>query len=144
MVRTQGIIYSIKLLPKAIITKEKKKIADLLEKFAYKEVRVYEHILEKENAPELDPIRKKELPFPESIFPGKLVPIEWWYFTGHLASGKRNFGFEFCFFKFHPQAIRVGPFPLSKFQKEPYLILHTAITDKDNNKFLFFQDSGLF
>jgi len=113
---------------------------DVLEKV---EEDVYQDILKVTKAPKLDDVKKKEITLPSILFPGKDIPIEWWYFTGHLSSGKKRFGFEFCFFKLHPQALRAGFIPLSFLHKKPFLIVHSAITDKTNNKFIKYQDSGM-
>jgi hypothetical protein len=37
-------------------------------------------------APKLDQIKKKKLLFPGILLPVENVPVEWWYFTGHLQS----------------------------------------------------------
>jgi len=116
----------------------------LIHSLEKKELRVYQNILKKDKKKiELDPVFKKELPFPQSLYPQKNMPIEWWYFTGHLQSKERKFGYEFCFFKFHPQALRLGVLPLSKLRKEPFLVLHFALTDKNQGKFNYIQESGL-
>ena len=107
------------------------------------ESRIDEEILKLVHAPKLDEINKKKLGFPKSFFPLKNAPSEWWYFTGHLKSGKRRMGFEYCMFKFHPEVFRIGPVPLYIFRKKPYLVLHQTLTDKDRKKFYVAQDSGL-
>lgn len=108
------------------------------------EVDLDDYILKRMNAPKLDKIKKKELVWPESVYPIKNAPVEWWYFTGHLKSKEKPLGFEFCVFKIHPEIIRIGPIPLYLFKKKPYLIVHSAITDKKNKKFQYYTDSGLF
>jgi predicted secreted hydrolase len=109
-----------------------------------KELQAYQHFLKNDpHKVELDPVFKRELKFPESLYPQKNIPIEWWYLTGHLQSKERQFGYEFCFFKFHPQALRLGILPLSKIRREPFLVLHFALTDKNKNRFDYVQESGL-
>ena len=114
-------------------------ILDFLEK---EEIIVYNKILKLEKI-KLDRIKKKEFKFPEDIFPLENSPIEWWYFSGHLKSGKKKFGIEFCFFKVNPGAIRMGVIPLNLLKKEPFLVLHQAITDKDKKKFTYSQKKGV-
>lgn len=91
-------------------------------------------------------IKRKKLSFPKDVFPLKGAPIEWWYFTGHLEGkeGKKvkEFGYEFCFFKINPYGIKIGPLPLSFIRKNPFLVFHFSITDKNNKKFYCFEDSG--
>lgn len=113
---------------------------DVLERI---EEGIYKDILKVSKAPRLDEIKKKEITFPSILFPGKNIPTEWWYFTGHLSSGKKKFGFEFCFFKLHPQALRAGFIPLSFFRKKPFLIVHLAVTDITSKTFTKYQDSGM-
>ena len=59
---------------------------------------------------------------------------EWWYFTGHLVSdNKRNFGFEVTFFVINVNKKDFkSPFGLKKIY-----MLHSAITDIDNNMFYY-------
>jgi len=95
----------------------------------------------------LDPIEKKALKFPDSLYPLKGAPIEWWYFTGHLKSeDKKNpqeFGYEFCIFKVNPAVVKFGPIHLDYFKKNPFLTLHFSITDKKNKKFHFYDGHGI-
>jgi predicted secreted hydrolase len=123
------------------IIKKRDSLIDWAEK---KEVKVYKKLLSRSKT-KLDPIKKKKLTFPETLYPLKNVPLEWWYFTGHLedTKKKKRFGFEYCMFKFNPLALRVGPLPLSVFRKKPFLSFHCAITDKNNKNFAIFQDSGM-
>jgi len=98
----------------------------------------------------LDPIKKRKVTFPQDVLPKENIPLEWWYFTGHLEEtknkGKRKkqrFGYEFCIFKFHPSVLRIGPFPFSKIRTEPFLVFHFALTDKNSGEFYTYQDTGL-
>ncbi len=121
-----------------------KRLWSLLEFVGNKETDIDGYLLKKIHAPKLDPIKKKKLSYPESLFPMQNAPLEWWYFTGHLR-GKREekYGFEFCIFKLHPEIIRLGFLPLYLLKKAPFLISHIAITDKSKNIFTTKQDSGL-
>lgn len=123
----------------------------LLDQLENKELKWYNQIVKK-NPVKLDLIKKKPLSVPQALFPLKNVPLEWWYFTGHLEEkAKKNkinklpqkFGYEFCFFKFHPQALRLGPIPVSLLRKEPFLVFHFALTDKTNSNFHFEQEAGV-
>jgi len=120
-----------------------KRVNHFLEHLEKTEVTIDKQILKKMHAVRLDRIEKKRLVFPRVLYPVRKVPLEWWYFTGHLQSGKRSFGFEYCIFKFNPQDLRIGPIPLSIIKREPYLVFHSSITDKDKGRFMMFQDSGI-
>lgn len=120
-----------------------KRINHFLDFLENVEEEVYEDILGVVDAPKLDAVERKKIKYPGILFPGKDIPLEWWYFTGHLSSDKKKFGFEYCFFKIHPQALRAGFIPLSFIHKKPYLMINIAITDKTNKTFTKFQDSGI-
>lgn len=114
----------------------------LLDKLDKEEVKLYKKSLLK-NSVKLDPINGKPLAYPKALFPVEKAPLEWWYLTGHLEAKGKKFGYELCFFKFHPQALRLGPYPLSKFRKQAFLVLHFALTDKNNNSFNYLHESSL-
>ena len=101
----------------------------------------YTNLLNRTGGKNLNPILKKKIT-EKVLVPGKNVQVEWWYFTGHLEDNLNKYGFEWCMFKFHPRALRLGFIPLSYVKHEPFLVLHTAITDKTGNKFYFEQDTG--
>lgn len=115
----------------------------VLDKLDQEELKIYRKLLAKEkNKTRMDTVVKKELYFPQILYPQMNMPVEWWYFTGHLQSKKQRWGYQFCFFKFHPQVLRVGVIPLTKVRKEPFLVLHFALTDKNKNKFDYWQQAG--
>jgi len=103
---------------------------------------VYDKLLEVTKAKKLDEIKKKKIDN-KILLPGKNIPLEWWYFTGHLNSEDKKFGFEYCIFKMHPQILRLGFIPLSFVRKKPFLVFHSSITDKTGKKFSFHQDTGM-
>jgi len=118
-------------------------IEHLLDKLEDKELKIYYNYLKKSNI-KLDKLEYKKITSNKILNPVKKMPVEWWYFTGHLKDENNNdYGFEYCFFKFHPQSLRIGPLPLSLIKKKPFLVLHFAITDIKNNKYYTFQESGL-
>ncbi len=117
-----------------------KRLNHFLDEIEKREVASYKKFLK--GAKKLDPIEKKQIKYPEILYPGKEIPVEWWYFTGHLSSGNLSYGFEFCIFKMNPQALRIGPLPMSLFRKSPYLIMHSAITDKTKKTFKTYQETG--
>src|SRR5512138_1564828 len=43
------------------------------------------------------------LPADDAVLPEQSV--QWWYWTGHLVSGTRRFGFEACFFAFNAESL---------------------------------------
>ncbi|HVL34657.1 MAG TPA: carotenoid 1,2-hydratase [Burkholderiales bacterium] len=57
--------------------------------------------------------------------------IEWWYITGHLAAGAREFGFQVTFFRTRvdaAQALR------SRFAAKQLVFAHAAITDVEGRR----------
>lgn len=114
-----------------------------LEYIGKKESKIDDSLIKILKLNDLDKIRKKDLNFPQIIYPSKDIPLEWWYFTGHLDSKDKKYGFENCFFKLNPKSVRIGPMPLYFFRKNPYLIMHSTITDKNKGKFILQQKSGL-
>lgn len=128
------------LFAKSIVYKRAGYFLDFFEKA---EEEVYKSLLEATDNSKLEDIEKKRIIFPNILLPRKEIPLEWWYFTGHLNSGKNRFGFEFCIFKLHPKALRFGFIPLSFVKKEPFLICHIAITDKNKKTFFSYQNSGI-
>src|SRR3989344_3595464 len=117
----------------------------ILQQLEQHELKEYEKNLTKHPIKvKLDPINKKKLSLPQILYPFKQAPIEWWYCTGHLqSSSSPTFGYEFCMFKFNPYASRFLSYPLSKFIKKPFLVLHCALTDKNNKKFIYFEESSI-
>lgn len=131
---------NLRLVKKSFLRKRISHLLDLMENV---EENFYKKVLKAIHAKKLNPIKEKRISSPSILLPGKEVPVEWWYFTGHLSSGKKEFGFESCFFKFHPQTFRIGFIPLSIIKKKPFLVVHNAITDKERKKFFFEQSTGL-
>lgn len=121
----------------------KKRINHILETIEDQEIEISDTILKNLNPPQLDTIKKKKLKSSNILYPTKDAPVEWWYFTGHVKNKKDKYGFEFCIFKFHPESIRIGPIPMYLLKKEPYLVLHSTITNKNSGKFYIKQDSGI-
>ncbi|MGV3723407.1 MAG: lipocalin-like domain-containing protein [Actinomycetota bacterium] len=63
---------------------------------------------------------------------------EWWYYTGHLESGTRRFGYELTFFQ-------VGINPWRKSSKSAWALhtvyfAHFTVTDENNRKFQFTEE----
>lgn len=61
--------------------------------------------------------------------------VEWWYYTGHLASGARRFGYELTFFRVGltpPAARKPGA---SAWRAHDVLFAHLALTDEGAGRF---------
>ena len=80
---------------KHLIIKKRDAILDWIEN---EEVKVYKKISSKGNN-SLDPIKQKKLNFPDALYPLENVPLEWWYFTGHLEdkSKKKDLGLNIVY-----------------------------------------------
>ena len=85
-----------------------------------------------ENFNTISPIDSVNLP--QALYYKDNFISEWWYFTGHLVSDdKKKFGFEITFFVINVNKKEFkSPFGLKK-----VYMLHSAITDIDNNKFYY-------
>ncbi len=57
---------------------------------------------------------------------------EWWYFTGHLKSGTRSYGFQLTFFRF---ANRVLKELESDWTPDQIYLTHFTVTDETQSKF---------
>lgn len=89
------------------------------------------------------PVRAVELPRDAAAHS---APIEWWYYTGHLATDEgRRYGFEFALFKAYvPPRFRVlGVVPLALLKDHVY-VAHVAVTDVDAASFSQGQRSDLW
>lgn len=59
---------------------------------------------------------------------------EWWYYTGHLRSGTRRFGYEVTFFRAGlPRTSAASP---SAWAARDLVFLHLALTDESRGRFL--------
>jgi predicted secreted hydrolase len=70
------------------------------------------------------PPRRIEFPRDHGAHPG--LRTEWWYMTGRLASGAREFGFQVTFFRSRVDAAQGMQ---SRFGAKQLLFAHAAITD---------------
>jgi predicted secreted hydrolase len=58
---------------------------------------------------------------------------EWWYYTGHLASGARRFGYELTFFRVGLPRLRAGS--TSAWAVQDLVFVHAALTDESRGTF---------
>lgn len=66
-----------------------------------------------------------------------LYRIEWWYYTGHLDSGSRHFGYELTFFRLGlPVAARPLPGAVSAWRANQLLFRHLTLTDENGGRFM--------
>ena len=65
---------------------------------------------------------------------------EWWYYTGHLNSGGKSFGYELTFFRvgINP-ALRTSP---SRWALHTLYFAHFAVTDEKGNRFFHQENIG--
>lgn len=63
---------------------------------------------------------------------------EWWYYTGHLASGTRRFGYELTFFRVGLPRLREAS--RSAWATRDLVFVHLALTDESRGTFRFHDD----
>jgi predicted secreted hydrolase len=74
--------------------------------------------------------------FPQDHAAHPSFRIEWWYYTGHLRSGARTFGYEATFFRVAlPWWSPAGE--ASAWRARHVLFRHLALTDEAGRRFLF-------
>lgn len=78
--------------------------------------------------------RPREFRFPQDHGPHPEFATEWWYFTGNLKTSQaRRFGYELTFFRRALQRAEGA----SKWTPRNAYLAHLALTDAQNNRFLF-------
>jgi len=107
-----------------------KRLHDLLRRVR----KVRERVITVIDPVKLDPIKKKKLVFPSVLFPKKNVALEWWYFSGHIHTKERSYGYCLTFFKVHPHALHLHGIPLHH-NHTPFLIVHSSLADQKRKKF---------
>lgn len=73
-----------------------------------------------------------QFPFDHAAHPA--FRTEWWYYTGHLASGTRRFGYELTFFRVALPSTG-GAGPASAWRAANVIFRHLALTDETGRKF---------
>jgi predicted secreted hydrolase len=73
-----------------------------------------------------------EFPFDHAAHPD--YRTEWWYYTGHLRSGARRFGYELTFFRV---ALAGEAHGASAWRTRQVLFRHLALTDETGGRFSF-------
>jgi predicted secreted hydrolase len=89
------------------------------------------------------PIEAVSLPRDEAAHP---APIEWWYYTGHLADNAgHEYGFELSFFKAYtpPDVKLFGVIPAYALAEKGH-VAHFAITDKTKATFEAAEKAGFW
>ena len=64
---------------------------------------------------------------------------EWWYYTGHLSSKDRSFGYELTFFRVGLPRLR--PTSPSAWAARDLIFMHLALTDEKGNRFHHFESA---
>ena len=72
------------------------------------------------------PLAKHTLQFPRDLGSHPDFAIEWWYITGQLVSGQRQFGFQLTFFR---SRVPVTQGMRSNFAAKQLIFAHAAVTD---------------
>ena len=72
------------------------------------------------------PLAKHTLQFPRDLGSHPDFAIEWWYITGQLVSGQRQFGFQLTFFR---SRVPVTQGMRSNFAAKHLIFAHAAVTD---------------
>ncbi len=73
------------------------------------------------------------LQFPRDLGSHPNFAIEWWYITGHLLAGQRQFGFQLTFFR---SRVPVTQGMRSNFAAKQLIFAHAAITDVADKRLL--------
>jgi predicted secreted hydrolase len=77
------------------------------------------------------------LALPRDHYAHEDMQTEWWYYTGHLRSGEREFGFQLVFFKRRTAKDRIGQLiPMRVISPVTYYA-HFAITDVNAKQFRY-------
>lgn len=78
--------------------------------------------------------------FPEDHAAHPAYRTEWWYYTGHLKSGQRSFGYELTFFQvgINPARRMSG----SRWSLHTLYFAHFAVTDEHNHTFYHTEHIG--
>ena len=76
---------------------------------------------------------EKKLVFPRDFGSHPDFRTEWWYVTGYVKSGEREFGFQVTFFRSRVDATQGMA---SKFAAKQLIFAHGAVTDVQNKKLL--------
>ena len=76
-------------------------------------------------------LTRQVLQFPRDLGSHPDFAIEWWYVTGHLRAGAREFGFQLTFFRSRVVATQAMT---SAFAAKQLIFGHAAVTDVAGNK----------
>lgn len=82
--------------------------------------------------------RPRPFEFPEDHGPHEAFEVEWWYFTGHLATAEgRRFGYQLTFFRraLAPPARPDEPPRASRWATRQVYLAHFALSDVDGGAF---------
>jgi predicted secreted hydrolase len=86
------------------------------------------------NTPHSSPLLAKHaLQFPRDLGSHPDFAIEWWYLTGQLVSGQRQFGFQLTFFR---SRVPVTQGMRSNFAAKHLIFAHAAVTDVAGKRLL--------
>jgi predicted secreted hydrolase len=80
---------------------------------------------------------ERAIELPRDTYAHDDVQTEWWYYTGHLWSDQRPFGFELVFFKRRTDRDRLGRFIPMRLLSPVNYYAHFAITDIDAKQFRY-------
>ncbi|MBL8150118.1 MAG: carotenoid 1,2-hydratase, partial [Blastocatellia bacterium] len=118
-------------------------IVDILEQFA---VDVVDNLVSSfigSPQPLIRATHERAVELPRDTYAHEDVQTEWWYYTGHLHSGDRPFGFELVFFKRRTDLDRFGKIIPMRILGSVNYYAHFAVTDISDKKFRYFHKRSI-
>lgn len=80
---------------------------------------------------------------PQALYANNDLQSEWWYYHGHLVSGKREFAFHLAFFRQRTDHLTIGRLIPLRFFSQHIRCAHLALTDFSNRQFHYGQQRSL-
>ena len=74
---------------------------------------------------------------PDHLGARRGVPVQWWYYNGHLNSGQRKFSFHAAFFRFDSTGFRIGSWIPLRLLGRNVSFAHLSLTDHETRSTRF-------